>query len=323
MSKAIVPLVIGLVILIAASFLAVWNEQRAANAMDLQRAEQADVVDAATNGAPADLEGEIVHVTGSVTATGKATDRILGQSFAVLRLDRSVETAQWREEKIITQGGRDVVYRLVWAAERIDSSRFRDGGGAHPNPPLRLTSASFLAPGLHLGGWTADPSTWQMLPATISLDLHEPMALEEFGRLKHHGNWWWSGSPERPSPGDVRLRLSAVPLGIVSLIGKAVSQQIEALIDRSGRRLALAMPDAATSQDMLGQAAERSAFENWKGRAFALTGFLLGGYILAFALAKLGMLGRFGTGIPAAGSLIGPTLWLVVSAGAWLLVRAG
>ena len=201
MSKAIVPLVIGLAILTASSVLAVWNEQRTASAADLRRSVQAEVVDVPADRAPTDLEGGIVHVTGDVTATGNAIDPVLGKSFTVLRLDRLVETAQWQEEKIITQGGRDLTYRLVWSSEHIDSSSFQDGGGAHPNPPLRLTNASFPAPSLHVGIWTADARTWQALPATAQVDLPDSMPVTGVGRFVHYGGWWWSGSPDGPAPG--------------------------------------------------------------------------------------------------------------------------
>lgn len=323
MGKSIVPLVVGLVLFTAAGALAIWNERRAGAEADLRSLVHANVIEAASGQADPALDGRILRVAGKAHAEGAVLEPALGQAVPVLRLDRIVETAQWQERQEISQGGRDLFYELVWSATRIDSTRFRDGGGAHPNPPLRLESAQFLAPSPRLGAWSADLALWHAIPATDQPSLPARLDLADLGPVTRAGAWWWSGNPERPASGDIRLRYRAVPLGVVTLIGQAASGHLAAISGRQGeQRLALAASGDVPVEQMVGDAGATSTVEAWKVRALTLGVFLLGGFILAFALKKLTpeLLDGFG-GIPSLGGLVGLLLWLAVSLLAWLLIR--
>ena len=231
LSKAIVPLVIGIVLVAAATALTIWNERRSSGAADVRALVRTELADAEAEHVDQQLEGHIVRVVGMTTAEGEVSEPALGRTVPALRLDRIAETAQWEEKQIIAQGGRDLEYSLVWSPTRIDSTRFRDAGGAHPNPPLQLAPASLLAPSPNLGAWSADAELWHAIPATQALELPEQVAVDNVGTVRRFGEWWWSGDPSKPAPGDVRLRYLVVPHGKVTLVGR-----VEFRPARPGRR---------------------------------------------------------------------------------------
>jgi hypothetical protein len=323
LGKSIVPLVVGLIVIAAAIAATFWNERRAGASSELRDLVRASVVDAAVQEVREELEGRILRVVGRVEAAGEVLEPTLGRSFPFLRLERVAETAQWQEHRQNTQGGRDLSYTLVWSAARIDSTRFQDGGGAHPNPPLRLESDRFLAPSPRIGAWSADAEIWHAIPATDEIGLPDRFQLDPIGRMERFQDWWWSGDPARPAPGDVRLRYRAAQLGIVSLIGRAVSGRITTLTSKRGERLPLAAKGDVPAERLVGESAALSAAETWKVRVLTLAMFLLGSFILAFALKRLTpeLVGRLGGSIPSAGSLTGLLLWLLFSVTIWLLVR--
>lgn len=317
------PLVVGLLLVVAAALATVWNERRAGAGADLRGLVQAELVEAGHQEVEPALEGEILRVAGPVSADGHVREPALDKSFPVLRLDRIVETAQWREEEIVTQGGRDLRYHLVWSASRIDSSRFRDGGGAHPNPPLRLESERFLAPSPRLGAWSADHALWHAIRATEPVRLPDRIELSELGPFSRGSDWWWSGDPDRPAPGDIRLRYRSVPLARVTLIGRAQDGRLTTLADEQGEELALGALGDVPADELVGKAATLSATETWKLRLLTLAVFLLGGFILAFALKRLApeLLAELGGNIRTTGGLGGLLMWLGATVTVWLLVR--
>ncbi|HEX2527707.1 MAG TPA: TMEM43 family protein [Geminicoccus sp.] len=321
--KTLIPLVIGLAILSAATVLTVWNERRAGGGSDLRTFIRAALKDVPAEHVPDGVEGQIVRIAGTTSAAGDVLEPVLQRSAPVLRLDRIVETAQWQERQIVTQGGRDLVYELVWSSVRIDSSRFRDAGGAHPNPPLRLQSERLLAPSPKLGAWSADLAIWHAIEATAPWEFPEQLVVDAVGTVRRFGTWWWSGDPEHPAPGDLRLRYLAVPHGDVTMIGRATSRRLAAPVDELGNPLPLAAAGKVPADVILGDAGRTAAIEAWKVRAVALAVFLLGSLILASGFKRLApeVLGRFGGSVPSLGSLLGLLLWLALSVTTWLLFR--
>ena len=321
--KLVIPLAIGIAIVAACLVLTVWNERRASGASDLRSRITAELLDISAERITDEVEGRFVRIVGTTSAGADVREPILGQHAPVLRLDRIVETAQWQERQIVTQGGRDLVYEVVWSAIRIDSSRFRDGGGAHPNPPLRIQSEKLLAPTPKLGAWSAEPAVWHAIPATETWMLPEQVSAEGIGPLRRFGEWWWSGNPERPAPGDVRLHYRTVPHGVVTMIGRAASGRITAPVDEVGNALPLAGRGDLPPQDIVGEAGKVATIEAWKVRALALAGFLLGSLILASTMKRFApeVLGRFVAHVPSFGGTIGMLVWLASSITIWLLFR--
>ena len=324
MSKSIVPLLVGIAIVASAIALTVWNERRTASASNLRSIILSDAVSVDSDQSPAAFAGKLVRVVGEAGAKGEVQDPATDLSLPMLRLDRIVETAQWQENKIITHGGRDLTYELVWSPTRINSNRFQDGGRAHPNLPLRLESESFLPAAPHVGAWRADFATWQSLVASRLDDVPAKLMAKRVGALTKSGGWWWSANSERPRSGDVRLRYAAVPVGPLTVIGRVANGVITAPVDRDGAPLPLSAVGDQSAAAIVGEVAASGAWQTWQARSVALAILLLGSCILLSGVRKLApaAVSRLG-GVPAAGVLTGATLWLLATGLAWLAVRIG
>jgi hypothetical protein len=90
-----------------------------------------------------------------------------------LRLIRTVEMYQWKEEKHTEHhttlgGGEDTTttysYQLTWNGSRIDSSHFRRPEG-HDNPQMRYTRTTYTARDATLGAFRPSEPALRLLPA--------------------------------------------------------------------------------------------------------------------------------------------------------------
>src|SRR5262249_56714792 len=104
-------------------------------------------------------EGKLVHVTGEMKAGVKPSDPEFGGSAEGLRLVRTAEMYQWREEKKTETkknvgGSEETVttysYVQVWSESPIDSREFKVTEG-HVNPQMRYRSSGFLGRDVTLG----------------------------------------------------------------------------------------------------------------------------------------------------------------------------
>ena len=134
----------GLALIAAATLLLFWNEGRA-----VQTARSLDegtglVATVDTGRVDPANEAKLVHVSGDIKAGSKVVDPEFGISADGLRLVRTVEMYQWKEEsKTETRknlgGSEETVttysYHRVWSDSHIDSSRFRRPEG-RSNPEM-------------------------------------------------------------------------------------------------------------------------------------------------------------------------------------------
>ena len=323
MLKVVAPLLIGTVIILGGVALAAWNEYRMAGAADLRSVVRAKLVELDAGRADPAQDGRIGRVAGVATATGEVVDPATGLDLPVLRLDRIVETAQWRETgERRAKNDTPWRYELIWSARQLDSSNYIDRW-TYRNPPLRLQTTSLLAPGLRLGAWQVADPIWQAIPGDSSLLLPQRLEVRDIGILTRSGDWWWSGDPRSPQAGDVRLRYEAVPLGEVTLIGQVAGGRLVPVQDQRGFGLPLGGSGDLPADVLIGSAANAAALDGWKGRAFAFVLILFGSLILTFPARKLApqLMASLGGSGMALGALFALILWLGVTVTTWLLFR--
>ena len=170
----------GLACLVGSSALLWWNEGRAVRQEKMLRDALRKVT--SIDGSvppPAELEGELVHVSGEVESGGVADPLWPVQRPGAARLRRKSEVYQWSErehthERRVSsthvRRERSYSYSLGWETRAHHSANFREAAGHH-NPPARVepgvaTHAAAdarlagggvaLPPDLvsQLGGWT-------------------------------------------------------------------------------------------------------------------------------------------------------------------------
>src|SRR3954452_5853960 len=134
LGKAVKGVVVGLVLFLVSFPLLFWNEGRAVHrAQDLEEGTK-NVVSISADKADQANNGKLVHLTGKAEPKGTLTDPDFGVSVHAIRLTRTVEMYQWKEEKKEEKkkklgGGEETVttynYNKGWSDDLQDSSKFK------------------------------------------------------------------------------------------------------------------------------------------------------------------------------------------------------
>mmetsp|Transcript_38402 Transcript_38402/g.120961 ORF Transcript_38402/g.120961 Transcript_38402/m.120961 type:complete len:483 (+) Transcript_38402:190-1638(+) len=174
-----------------------WNEGRAVRESRMLRRLLPSLVRLDADSPPDPThDGRLVHLSGPLRASGLVDPEWGLQRQGVLRLRRSAEVYQWREERTETsqrvserEVRREVThrYRRTWGRVPVDSSRFEAPHGHHnPEPVLPVGDTTFTATdaalpgGIHVpAGLVAQLSDYAAVPlagAGLTQPTHLPSA---------------------------------------------------------------------------------------------------------------------------------------------------
>lgn len=314
--------VVGGVVLVAIAFgLLSWNEVRAVNRSRTLAIGEKEVIDAAA--APVDPanNGRLVHVTGEVSVSGPAVDSLLGVSAQALRLRRSVEMYQWKEEtskesKQKLGGGEEetttYTYKKVWSSEPIDSSGFQEQSN-HQNPAsMPIATEDFFPEQVGLGDFVltdallSQAEKFEKFPIK-SENIAATSELERIGKVSVvAGSYYVGADPQKPTVGDLRVAFEIVPLGDVSVLARQVGETFEPFSVR----------DIGSIETLyLGNVSAKEMFAGERAANSTLTWILRGvGFVLMFVglLAVSAPLPVIASVLPLAGDLIGAGVALVM-----------
>jgi len=152
---------LGLVMIIAGTWLLWWNEGNFVGTGDALREAQLVTEEL---GDPTQLDssknGRLVHAAGPVETRDILTDPVFGLSINAIRLERSVEFYQWVEEsssetKQKLGGGEETVttysYAPAWTSRPVDSAQFKDPRARQDNQNnVLLNLGDFMAQAAHV-----------------------------------------------------------------------------------------------------------------------------------------------------------------------------
>ncbi len=309
--------VFGLLLILAMIVGLFWNEGRAVQTAR-SLAEGAGIVLSVEAGtvSPAN-EGRLVHVTGRVTAEEEPADLAFGISGAGIRLERSVEMYQWRqnassETKKELGGGEETVttytYERGWSAQAIDSGGFKKPEG-HQNPAMRYRSEDFQIAAAKLGAFDLDaqvlgrigggqdvPITPGLMPSiTRAFTGSEPLSIAD-GRL------YLGEDPAAPQIGDYRVGYRLVPLGAVSLVARQSGSGFSPYQTQAGDRLLMVETGTVAPEQMFADAVTGNTVLTWVLRIGGLVLLMVGFSlimrplgVIADVIPFLGNLVRMGT----------------------------
>lgn len=323
----------GIALFILAIILLFWNEGRAVKtAMDLAEGESSvipldriDPVDKATHGA-------LVHLSGQVESDETLRDDTFGIEIPALKLRRTVEMLQWRENtetKTRTKlgGGTETettyTYEKTWSDTLIHSSQFEVPDG-HQNPTAKpLDSIDIEAGEIHLGAYRLGPGLISKLNKYD--ELTPPTELPD-GHIAQGNVIFRSADPNAPQIGDLRISFKAAMPAEISVIARNNGGLLDGYRAQKGSALQLLE---------YGNASAEAMFDSAKSANKALTfGLRILGIILLFigvnsvmgpiavaadVLPFLGRVTRFGTSLVAA--IIALPVAFVTIAIAWLTYR--
>jgi hypothetical protein len=279
------------------------------------------VVSAGADSVDAANDGKLVHVSGPVTADSGLSDPDFGIAAQGLRLSRSAEMYQWKEEsKSETTkklgGGEETVttysYSKVWDDSQIDSSDFKKPDG-HQNPSMAIHSRTFQIPEGKLVAFDLDTPVLDRIEGdkNFSLTADQSAAIKAaYTGTKPlsivDGKIYLGNDNTTPALGDYRIGYELAPLGVVSIVARQAGSRFESYQTQAGDALLMVDTGNVPAEKMFADAVSANTLITWLLRGAGLLLLTIGfalflspiGVILD-VIPFLGSLARLGTGIIA------------------------
>lgn len=287
------------VVLFLASFVVLWwNEGRAVN--ESQRIERfAAAVSVDTQAVDAANQSKLVHLSGNVTVDGELRDEVLGFSRkGVLKLSRKCEIYQWTESvetksKKKVGGGsteeKTYNYAQAWVDEPVNSGSFNAPQGHENTGSLPFKSGQSIVSQAKLGAFsvqgelltkidnfvpvdlTAEETQAIKAKLTATLPATQPSDLAKFGA----GEVYLGVNPATPKVGDVRVTLTEVRPGAVSIIAMQQGPALAGFSTPNGTICELELGTKSVTE-MMSSAQSRNALFTWILRLVGFVAMAIG-----------------------------------------------
>lgn len=317
-------LVVGLVLIGAASVALVWNEWRSASAVATLLAAERHVVGAALERVPVGDAGRLLHLAGPARVAAPTIDPLFGVGGLVLRLDRTVEMLQWREQSEGSGNDRTFRYERVWAAARIPSEQFTERRGRTNPPAPPFTSERFYPTDATLGAYGLGREVLDRLRPLDPVSPGSTALINVRGlELRATAGGFQTGTPEAPAIGDVRVRFGGVPQGDYSVLAGLDGSVLQPWRAPGGAPFLLVEPGLKTIAEMLGPPQRENRRTTWLVRFGGTLALFVGFTILLARLARMvpllgGLASKFSAPIALT---LAVTQALVLVAAGWLAFR--
>lgn len=327
-------LLFGILFLVVGVGLLFWNEGRAVKTHRALVESQGLVVSINAQEAAPQMNGKLVHLIGEATGNQTLSDNLLPVSAQALKLQRQVETYQWKEtshseEKKSMGGDTETVttytYEKVWSSKHIDSSGFRKTNG-HENPEQwRYKSEIWTADKINIGQYQLSKIHIDSIHNFQDLPLQNTAGLPK-GTMQNSDGYYYGKDERTPKIGDQQISFSYIPEQTYSVVGSLKDKTLAEHIASNDHTIALLQPGTHTADAMFEKAKSDNVTLTWVIR---LVGSLL--LIIAFnmifkplsVLADIaplfGNIVAIGTGIVS--FLLGAILSLLTISIAWIFYR--
>lgn len=313
LGDSFVGVLIGVILLIVAGILLIWNDGRAVDAQRGLNAGGRDVISLTTTQPIPANEGNLVHITGQAIATAPLVDPDTGAAFPGTLINvRTVEMYQWVQESTSSTkdkvgGGQETTttytYKQAWSESPQDSSTFAKPDG-HANPAMPFTTTRFHAADGKIGGFTLPVALLELLTAETPVALETaPTGWRKSGTSLVKG----SGTDEAPALGDLRVTYKPIASGtVLSVIGKQTGATLAPWTSsNSNYEVLLAQQGMVSPALMIKNQKSAESILTWVLRGL---GTVLN--IIAFSLL-MGPLRALGNVIPLVASIIGGGVGLI------------
>lgn len=347
----------GLVMVIVATILIFWNENRAIkNYKAIGRAQDACVEMPDINTVSPDFEGKTVHCTGVASTKEMLSDENFGVRVNGLCLKRQVEYFQWVEhsktttkEKIggATEETTTYTYEKEWVSSPQASSKFKDPTYQNRNFVYQVIDEKEMVPDIiSFGAYKLPPFIAASIrgnePAMVEMDsatlrqwnsaVKAQLGLSDTinaNYLTVRDNVVYIGSSmDKPDVGDVRVTFTFVPNDqLISIIANVTGNTFTQYVDqRNGKTVSSVAMGTVPAEQMFESLKKNNKMITWIIRLVILI-IIIAGFrkIFAFVPTLLKVLPFLGKGVGAilgfACTIIG-IAWTFLFIGiAWIAVR--
>lgn len=342
--RAFTGIVMGVVLVLGSIGVLFWNEGRAvktANALH-EGAGLVQTIDPRSVSAGA--SGRLVHFTGNLQPSGRASDPLFSGISApdgAIRLEREVQMYQWHEKretrtKTNVGGSEETVttysYAKKWSERQIDSSRFKRPSG-HENPRMPARSETFGVPSGSVGQIQLEGKQFSNLGDATAMGLDDRVVNIVRGQFadgrdvaRNANTILVRSSSGGDTVGDLRIRFLSADVDVISVVGQLNGDRIVPFTASNGRKISMFDEGSLSAKQMFDDALATNTMWTWLIR--------LGGFIAMFVGFKLifsvvGVLGdiipfigdvfRFATGIAA--FALAAMISTIIIAIAWFYYR--
>lgn len=347
----------GLILVIVATILIFWNENRAIKTYKaLGRAQDACVEMPDINTVSPEFEGKTVHCTGIASTNETVSDPEFGVSVNAISISREVEYYQWVEhsetttkEKIggATEETTTYTYEKKWVSSPQASAKFKDPSYQNSNFVYQVVEEKdFDAEHVTFGAYQLPDFVIRSIrgnePAEVKMDeathqqlnnaVKRQLGLDEDINADYvfvEDNVVYLGaSPSRPDVGDVRITFTYVPNDQqISLIANVKGNTFEKYVDKkNGKTVSCVEMGEKTAEQMFEDMKQGNKMLTWIVRIILML-IIIAGFRKMFALAPtlLKVLPFLGKGVGGilrfACTIIGVVWTFIFIAIAWISVR--
>ena len=317
LGESIKGVLFGLVLIVGSCILLFWNEGRAVQTQRSLTEGASLVVSVDPARVDPANDGKLVHLSGDLKPGAPLTDPDFAVTATALRLLRTVEMYQWKEEtKTETRknvgGSEETVttyeYVRTWSESRIDSSRFKRQDG-HINPQMQYRGASYSSRDATLGAFRPGTNVIDKLPASQNVALDPSLAAKLAGRVKGpvhvaDGRIYVGESPSQPRIGDLRVSFQLAPAGPTSIIGRQAGTGFAEYQTQAGDRLLMVRPGTLSAADMFAAAQRENRILTWILRFAGVFAMFIGFMMVLAPLVVVADVVPFIGNILSAGSAI-------------------
>ena len=340
LGDAIKGVLFGIILIPAAIILLFWNEGRAVKTAASLKEGAAAVVSVSADAVLPANEGKLIHLSGEATTGDVVADAMFGLSQNALRLTRTVEMYQWKEEKKSETrkklgGGTETQttysYTKTWSDEPIPSADFKKPDG-HQNPAAMIAKTLATTAGhVTLGKFNLPAEIVGMMRGDKPLALTDAdltkLSAELKAKVKCVDDAFYLGAdPATPAVGDQRVKFTLLKPATFSILARQSGQALDAYQTKSGRAIQRVEAGSVPADEMFQHAKTENTMATWGLRLLGMLLMALGfGLILrpiatvADVLPFLGDLVGMGTSFAAL--IVAVIISVVVIAVAWFAVR--
>ena len=246
--ESIKGVLVGIVIFLVAFPVLFWNEGRAVQTRKSLDEGAAAVVSLQAAEVSPDNESALVHLQGKIASEEVLTDAVFGISSEAIKLQRSVEMYQWKENKKTSKrkkvgGGEETItnytYAKGWASKLISSSSFKKPTG-HQNPgAMPFSQETYTVKSATVGDFSLSESligqmnNWDTL--TVTAEHHAALSEDLGATIRLHDSSFYKGmDPANPMVGDARIAFKHAPVADVSIIAQQQSNALAAYQTQAG-----------------------------------------------------------------------------------------